>query len=101
MKISKRLALTDDKARVVPYDSKEARYLFAAPGQEFRDALAEKYGLIDGYISEPKPEDEEKADAVDESKDEENDMKAEPKPEDKSKSKPETKPIIKPETKRR
>ncbi len=57
MKIKQRLALVEDKSRLVPYDSKEARFLFAAPDQEVPDALAEKYGLIDGMLPESeKPE---------------------------------------------
>jgi len=47
MMVTERLALTEDGSRVVPYDSPEARFLFAAPGQEIPDALAQKYGLLD------------------------------------------------------
>ena len=110
MKAKVRMALTADLKRVVPYESGDARYLFAAPGQEIPKALAKKYGIIDGEIPEEdgpqvestsdEVEDEEKEKVEDEDgKDSEE--KAEEKPEDKQKKKPETKPIIKPETKRR
>ena len=39
---------------MVPYDSKEARYLFAAPGKEIPVALAKKFGLVDGALPEVK-----------------------------------------------
>ncbi len=53
MKIKQRLALVEDKSRLVPYDDKAARFLFAAPDQEVPDALAEKFGLVDGMLPEP------------------------------------------------
>jgi len=44
------LAYTADKKRLVPYDDKEARFLFSSPGKTIPDALAKKYGLVDGSI---------------------------------------------------
>ena len=97
MKAKRRLALTADKTRVVPYESTAAAFLFAAPGQEIPKALAEKYGLVDGDIP---AEDDGPPKDVDQT-DKEAEVKEKAKPEDKWKAKPETKPIIKPETKRR
>lgn len=80
-KVTKNLALTANKEKVVDIKDRLARYMFAEKGQEIPEALAKKYGLLK------------------ESKKEE--IKEQEKPEDKSKDKPETKPIWKPETKRR
>jgi len=76
MIIKRRLALTEDREQVVPYEAPEARYLFAILGQEIPDALGKKYGLVDGDIpgddEEPKEPEEKKA----------------PKPPDKKRGKP-------------
>lgn len=50
MKMKQRLALTEDKEKVVPYDSRDARFLFCIPGRVIPNALAKKYGLEDGGL---------------------------------------------------
>lgn len=50
-----RLYLTLDRKRIVPANSKEAAYLFAAPGQEIPDDLAKRYGLTDEAPPAPSP----------------------------------------------
>jgi len=46
MKVKERLAWNKDKTKIVPYGDKEAANLFAIPGQEISDELAEEHGLL-------------------------------------------------------
>lgn len=46
--VQERLALTEDGERLVPEDSKEARWLYTIPGRTMSMADAIRFGLVDG-----------------------------------------------------
>lgn len=51
----KRLFQTEDRSKLVHEDHPEARFLYAAEGDEIPDSACERYGIEDGDLTDAKP----------------------------------------------